>query len=216
MSLSIPENVNCLIAGEKGIGKTHLLKSLKGVYFSNPNLTVDDLKLITGVNGSMNFQVRTLMNMEKTILLIDNLHEIHPKKKTLLLDISLKHTIISASLFSVAGFEHFHKIELKPLSSEECFKIIEGFEIDDKKKNELVKKCKGNPQKLLRMAEMQSKLGYYSNSEKRKRSLNLYQLTNYLLSIKYFFMFTHQWEVYSLLSMIAYALIGFNRRNRWK
>jgi hypothetical protein len=210
----IVNRVNTIILGRKGSGKTYALKNLRGRYFISPNLSVEDLKTLTDSKGGLNTQLNSLLNSRRLVLLIDNLHEAQPRKKNLLLQLSEKHTIIAASLFVPRGFEHWHTVKLEPLSERECLKLLKKHGLSLEKKKEIVKKSKGNPGKLIQMADMQSKIGYYKTPG-RELNFNSNQLVNYVLSLRYFFMFTRQWQVYSLVSMFAYALLGWNRRRRY-
>jgi hypothetical protein len=153
--------VNTIIVGKKGSGKTYALKSLCGRYFISPNLSVEDLRTLTGSRGGLNTQLNALLNARRTVLLIDNLHEVQPKKRNLLLQLSGQHTIITASLFVPRGFEHWHVVKLQPLREKECVKLLKKYCFSLEVKREIIKKSKGNPGKLLQMADMQSKIGYY-------------------------------------------------------
>lgn len=206
--------VNFIITGPKGSGKSFHLKSLPGKYFISPNLGIEDLRGITGVRGGLNTQLNCLLNSKRMILLLDDFHLVQPRKKELILKLSKHHTVVCAGLFVPSGFQHWHSVKMEPLSGKECFGLLKKYGFGPDKKNELVGKSKGNPGKLLEMADMVDKVGYYKPPA-REFGFSSSQLTNWLLSVRYFFMFTRQWQVYSLVSMLAYALLGWNRRKRY-
>ncbi len=210
------KNINLALYGERGVGKTFLLKSLNGLYFPSPNLSREDLKRITNKNGTVNEQIKRTLETQRKILLIDNIHEIKNSKKTLINEVSRVHTIIGAGLFVPRDFEHWHQLKIEKPSFSDCIEIIKEFKIEEHKKKEIIKQAKQNPSQMIHMARMQEALGYYKlQKDEKKTHLKVSQFTNYLLSLRYFFMFTRQWQLYSLISMIAYAIIGFSRRKRY-
>ncbi len=207
--------VNTLIIGEHGIGKTFTLKKLQGHYFPNPNLTVEDLRIITGIRGGLNFQENAILQKTGLTIILDDFHLIQPRKKELIKKISQNHLIIGAGIFIPKGFEHWNITTIPFLNPKQSYELIKNKKISEDKKKEIIKKARGNPGKLLWMSGMQEETGSYKQV-KEYSGFDLRQITNYMLSARYFFMFTQQWQFYSLLSMIAYAIIGFNRRNRYR
>ncbi|PIO00389.1 hypothetical protein COT72_01640 [archaeon CG10_big_fil_rev_8_21_14_0_10_43_11] len=208
--------VHTILIGEYGSGKSHVLQRVKGAYCPTPNLGVHELSVASGIRGSLSAQLDCLLKKDAMVFVIDNFHELTPSKKELITTLAHTHTIIAAARFVPEGFKHWHTMRLIPLNVRECADLLKDYVLDASVKQTLVRKAKGNPGKLVHMARMHESLGYHRHGRKTRVLFDLSQVTNYALSLRYVFMFSHQWELYALVSFFAYALIGFRRRSRYR
>jgi hypothetical protein len=220
----IQSNLNLCLIGEFGIGKTHLLKKLAErfntrVLTSNPS--VEELQELTHKKfKSKKNAYSHLLRLKKRVLLFDDVHESRKDTISMILRLCRKHVIICSSEFEIERLIFdFKNFRLNKLSFEESMKLCTKL-LKSKKRicEEICKESKGLPLLIVRGIEhykVTKCVKKYFTLNWRKLLIKRLVVFAYLcLSIRYFARINKNWEVYSLLSTVAYALLAFNRISR--
>lgn len=205
----VEHGVSVNIYGERGIGKTTILKMLPGYYFPSPRLTKNQLQRMFNSNGTINEMLQKLLEQERTIIKIDDCDNLTKNQARLVNCLSKKHSLILASEQPLT-IENVVNLEVPRLSIKECERMLGDHPLASK----IIKKSDHNPSKILFMKQHYLATRKLPENDKRFNGVDLNVLTTSLFSIRYLFMFTQQWNLYGLFSMIAYALATIKRYKR--
>lgn len=216
--------INTCYVGEFGIGKTYTLQRIARdcntiILTSNPS--IDELENLTRKRfKSKKTAYSHLLRIKKRVLLFDDVHESRKDTISAILRLCRKHVIVCASEFELPRLNYDFKIvKLKPLNNEEslhfCRKLLKNKDVVCEK---ICAESKGLPLLIIRGVEHYKVTGvvkHYFTLDWKKLLIKRLTVTAYAcLSIRYFARFNNDWELYSMLSTIAYALLAFNRISR--
>jgi hypothetical protein len=215
--------LNICYVGCFGIGKTHLLKKLSKefktiVLSSNPllgELETIALKKFKSKKQAYYYLQRT----NKKVLIFDDLHEARKDTVSNILKLCKKHTIICASETEIERLRFDFKIvKMKKMSQDESMQLCKSLCKDEKVCQEICRQAKGLPLLIVRGVEHYKVTGtikrYYSTNWKKLFVKRVSIMAYLFLSLRYLARVNNNWEVYSLLSTIAYALLALNRFNK--
>ncbi len=215
----VEAGVNTLLYGEFGIGKTHLLNKLAerfNTFLLTSNPSVEELEKLVSVKCKSKKEAYTiLLNCEKMTILVDDIHESRKDTISMLLRLCRVHTLVCASERELERLIFdFKSVKVKKFTHEQGMKLCKKFLQDDKVCERIIEGSKGLPLLIIRGVEHYKVTGVvknYFNVNWKKLLLKRVSVTAYLcLSLRYFAR-GYNWELYSTLSTIAYALLALNR-----
>jgi len=220
---AVNQGISICLVGEFGIGKTHLLNRLSKefntpVLSSNPGINELE-QLLDKRFKSKKDAFNELLKAEKRVLLFDDVHESRKDTVSAMLKLCRKHVLVCSSEQELERLEFdFKNLRLKKLDYEDsmklCMKYCSGKAVCER----ICEQSKGLPLLIIRGAEYYKVTGSvkkYFNFEWKKTLFKRLSVAAYLfLSLRYFAMFNNNWEFYSVLSTIAYALLAFNKMSK--
>ncbi|MBN1923332.1 MAG: ATP-binding protein, partial [Nanoarchaeota archaeon] len=219
----INKEVNTIIVGEFGVGKTHTLNRLAEmnntrVLTSNPSL--NELQLLAGKRfNSKKEAYECLLFEDRKVLLFDDLHESRKDTISMILRLCKKHTIICASEKEIERLRFdFKTVKIKPLTSEQSFKLCRSLLNNENVCNKICNESRGLPLLIIRGVEHYKVTGvvkkYFVKDLKIEIFKRLTTLAYLCLSVRYFARYYNNWELYSMLSSAAYGLLALSRFNK--
>ncbi len=213
-------SLNLLLIGPFGIGKSYTLRKIAAKYgskvlSSNPSLS--ELNEFIGQRfKSKKDAYNYLISSNNTLLLFDDVHESRRDTLSIILKLCKKHRIICASEreIEVLRFE-FHIVRLKPMDEEEGIKLCYNYVKNKRICYKIYKQSRGLPLLIIRGAEYYNVTGEVKCYFKPKIMPNLLKWTivaaYILLSARYIARLNNNFQIYYIVSTVAYLLLAFNR-----
>jgi len=220
----IREGMNLCLVGEFGIGKSYNLNKLAD-YFNTSALSSNPGIMELGKLVNQDFKSRKsafdyLLGLDgKLVLFFDDVHESRKDTVSFILKLCRKHVIVCASERELERLNYdFKTVKLRKMDWDESMKLAENFCKDRKACISICKNSRGLPLLIVRGAEHFKVTGevrqVFNFNWKKVLFSRLTVLAYLFLSIRYLARFNNNWELYSILSSVAYVLLAFNRISR--
>ncbi len=213
-------SLNLLLVGPFGIGKSYTLRKIASKYrskvlSSNPSLR--ELNELVGTRfKSKKEAYNYLIENDNRLILFDDVHESRKDTLSTILKLCKNHRVICASEreIELLRFE-FHTIKLKPMEEEEGIRLCYNYVKDKKICYKIYKQSKGIPLLIIRGAEYYNVTGRVKCYFKPAILPQLFKWTivvaYLLLSARYVARLNNNFQLYYIVSTMAYLLLAFNK-----
>ncbi len=216
--------IHCAVIGSFGMGKSYLLKKVhkeleESIFFVNARFSKYELcRTLRSNEKSRIGELLEKLNFKYVI--IDNIHKLTEAGKDVVLNLAEKSTLIVAGENLPDGLQHlFNIVKLKALDFEDsCALIKEIYKVEDKVKFEIASKCRGSPLlcvQAIKIYKATGKVEVFKRDVSRKEfRFKMLRIGYTLLSLRYLMLVQKRWELYAVMSMIAYTIISIFKYRR--
>lgn len=224
---SIELGIHCAVTGSFGMGKSYLLyrvqKRMKSsIFFRSARFSKYELcrALGAGENCKTNELLEKLSSRNYRYIIIDNIQKLTESGKGIVLSLAEKSTLIVAGESLPAEIEYlFNTIKLGALDFEDsCALIREICDVEDKVKLEIASKCRGSPLLCVQAIKIYKATGmievFKHEVSKKEFRYKMLRIGYTLLSLRYLMLVQKRWELYSVMSMVAYTIISIFKYRR--